>query len=441
MPGLPIYGEKIDNLIFNKYSVEEEKFALFSNKNIELSELNNFDKLRVGIVEDDYNAEWILDFFKIMNINAVPIFAKNYKILDQLLENNEIDLMVDSAYKTTTSKIIYEFVGHQVYIAGNENSSNILEKIDKEIEYLNSLEYNPISKLYDSYFNKSNKIILIQQKILITIVFILSSFTINFFIIPFLKKNRIKSKIKSRIKNNKYLLQYQPIYNPRNKDIVGFESLLRLVDNNKLIPPFKFISEIEENNMLFDISLWILEKVTKDYIKIKSYNCMNGKDFYISINLSLNELENDTFIINAIKILSESNLGTNKICLEIIERVRTKELDKITQNIITLKNAGFKIAIDDFGMEYSNLDVLNKLDADIIKIDKHFVDGIGKDVLRNEIVLFISKIAQAENKDLVLEGVEEEYQDNIIKKIKNNSLYTQGYFYNKPMYIKDIKHL
>ena len=60
---------------------------------------------------------------------------------------------------------------------------------------------------------------------------------------------------------DKYLLQYQPIYNPRNKEIIGFEGLLRLLDEeNKLVPPYKFIPEIEKNDMLFDISLWILKK-------------------------------------------------------------------------------------------------------------------------------------------------------------------------------------
>ena len=121
--------------------------------------------------------------------------------------------------------------------------------------------------------------------------------------------------------------------------------------------------------------------------------------------------------------------------------VKMNDLDKINKNIDLLKGAGFKIAIDDFGVEYSNLDVLQKLDIDIIKIDKNFVDGIGKDIIRNEIVLFISKIARNTNKYVVLEGVEEIEQDSAIKKIENDLLYVQGYYYNKPMYIEDIEKI
>lgn len=84
----------------------------------------------------------------------------------------------------------------------------------------------------------------------------------------------------------------------------------------------------------------------------------------------MNEIENEAFVKKSIQILYKSNLEPNKICLEIIERVKMNDLDKINKNIDLLKAAGFKIAIDDFGVEYSNLDVLQKLDIDIIKIDK-----------------------------------------------------------------------
>ena len=69
-------------------------------------------------------------------------------------------------------------------------------------------------------------------------------------------------------------------------------------------------------------------------------------------------------------------MGPNKICLEIVERIKTKHLSKVSKNLTLLKQAGFKIAIDDFGTEYSNLHLLLNLDTDIIKIDKCFVEGI-----------------------------------------------------------------
>ena len=442
MLGLPISIMKSKDIIFNNKSISQEEFGVFSTKNISINDLKSNNELTLGLVEADYNAEWILKFFEVSNINIKIVYGENYKILEELMKEDKIDLMVDNAYKKSPYKMLYKFAGEQIYIGGNKNSSDILENIDKVIEEYTSQKYNPIEKLNDKYFDEDYNKKLIGRLILSIILIILFLIVIIKLIIPKIKKRKIKNKIKYRMNRDKYLLQYQPIYNPRNKDIVGFEGLLRLLDeDNKIIPPYKFIPEIEENDMLFDISLWIIKKVIRDYDKIKNYQCVSGKEFYISLNLSLNEIENEAFVKKAIQILYKSNLEPNKICLEIIERVKMNDLDKINKNIDLLKGAGFKIAIDDFGVEYSNLDVLQKLDIDIIKIDKNFVDGIGKDIIRNEIVLFISKIARNTNKYVVLEGVEEVEQESAIKKIENDLLYVQGYYYNKPMYIEDIEKL
>ena len=442
MLGVPITESTTKNFIFNNNAIFDEKFGLYTKKSITLDSLKKFSIVRLGLVEGDYNANWIFYFFDANNINIDIAYAKTYKELEQLMEEDKIDLMVDSADKESKYKLFYRFLGNNVYVAGNKNSRDILEQIDKAIEDFRLEEESPITELYNEYFNNREKKS-VYSEFVISIISISISLVLTLtLLIPRIKKITIRNKIKARIANNRYLLQYQPIYNPREKSIVGFEGLLRMVDeNNKLVPPYKFIPEIEKNNMLYEISIWILEKAIYDYYKIKEYKSMCEKDFYISINISLNEVENDDFVRKYIKILSKSKLGPNKICLEIIERVKMNDLNKITRNINLLKDAGFKIAIDDFGVEYSNLDVLQKLDVDTIKVDKNFVDGIGKDTIKSETILFISRIAHAKNKSVVLEGVEDAEQHTEIKKIENEYLYVQGYYYNKPMHIESIANL
>ena len=193
--------------------------------------------------------------------------------------------------------------------------------------------------------------------------------------------------------------------------------------------------------MLFDVSLWILKRVIKEYEEIKMYDCVKDQDFYISINISLNEIEDHRFIEAATKILSQSGLGSNKICLEIVERIKVKNLSKVSKHLTLLKQAGFKIAIDDFGTEYSNLDVLLNLDTNIIKIDKCFVEGIDQDIIKNEIITFISRIAKVKNKSIVLEGVEQESEAMTIKEMSCDLIYVQGYYYNKPLFKNELKYI
>lgn len=442
MLGISILPERIDKLAFNKNFIAREDFALLTNKDIKLDDLKNIDGLKIGLVKNSASVDRILSFLSASGIDAEPVYGKDWMDIRELLDEGKVDIILHNNYEKLGYKVLYEIQGDQVYIAANKNRADILEKMDIAIEELREEKTDKINELYNKYFNENYYKLVLKEKILLMILIVLSILIITIFIIPKVNKRRVKSKIRYRIRDNKYLLQYQPIYNPRDNSVVGFEGLLRLLDENKsLIPPYKFIHEIEKNDMLFEVSLWILEKVINDYKDIENYNCVRDKEFYISLNLSLEEIENDDFVKKAIEILSDSNLGSNKICLEIIERVKMKNLDKISKNINTLKMAGFKIAIDDFGVEYSNLDILHSLDTDVIKVDKRFVDGIHKDTIRNEIILFISRIAKSKDKAVVLEGVEEEVQDAKIKEIENDKMYVQGYYYSKPLYKEDLKKL
>ena len=437
MFGVAITNKRKDKIIFNKYRVSLETHSIATNLDIDVGDLDKLEGLRLGLIREAANSEWFLNLLDSRGITIIPVYDDNFDDLEELLAKDEIDVMVSDKVDSAEYNIIYKFDGSQVYIAGNKNNTNLLNNIDKVIEELEHKENSEISQLYEKYFgnNKSSKF---MKSIIIDSIFLI---IILLFMIPKFKMKKIRNKIKQRLINNSYFLNYQPIYNPRNNEIVGFESLLRLKENNKIIAPYEFIPEIEKANMLYDVSLWILNQIIKDYEKIKDFKCVKGKDFYISINLSLNEIENKSFVSNAIKILSNSKLGPNKISLEIIERVKINDLDKITTYITELKNSGFKIAIDDFGVEYSNLDVIRKLDFDIIKVDKYFIDAICHDEVQREIVLFINKIACFTKKSIVLEGVEHINQHNMIKSINNENLYVQGYLYNRPMSIEYIQKI
>lgn len=440
--GASITEERREKFIFNKNSIALENYALYTNTNIDSINFENLNGLKFGYIKESAKSDWIFEFFKALDIEVVPIVGKNYFELEELMNNKEIDLMVDSTYSNNKYKKIYEFLGDQVYIAANKENQNLLDKIDKAMSECEKEDNNSITNLYNSYFDEEQKKIdeKISLLILGSIVILIILFML--YIVPNLGKVLIRRKINNRLNNDRYLLYYQPIYDPVKEVIVGFEGLLRLKDkNNKLISPGEFIPEIEKNNMLFDITIWIMKKVILDYKEIRNYQCVRNENFYISINLSIDEIQNNKFVDKAIEILKESKLGHRSICLEIVERVGMKDLHKIINNISKLKEAGFKIAIDDFGTEYSNLDVLEKLDVDIIKVDKNYVDGLGKHLVKDETILFILRVAEKEEKSVVLEGVEEKEQDRIIKNFNRKNVFVQGYFYNKPMEIDLIKCL
>lgn len=313
-----------------------------------------------------------------------------------------------------------------------------IDYLDELIEENSKDDDNAIVELWNKYFNQVDKLNYIQHVSMAIMLIIILGIAFIFIIIPKMRLRSIKSKIRRRMNNNSYFLHYQPIYNPKTNEVVAFEALIRLKDKNEnIIQPYRFISEIEDNNMLAELSIWILNKITSDYYMISSYENINN--IYISMNVSLNEIENEEFVDNAIEILLKSNIESKRICLEITERVKMENLDNLKKSIKRLKDAGFKIAIDDFGVEYSNLDVLKKLDFDVIKLDKYFIDDVCDCNIKEEIIMFMSKIAKRNGKALIIEGVEDKSQNELIKSIYNERLYVQGYLYNKPMPIEQIK--
>lgn len=436
--GSSIIEERAEKLSYSKYSIALERFALYTNKDIDPTNLQSLDTLTIGGIKQSTKIQWILNLFKSLNIEFTPILVNTNSELYELMDNKKIDLMVDSADTFNNYKKIYEFIGDKTYIAAKKENQALIDKIDNTITGCYSENEKFMKNIYNKYFEREkNKI---DKEIIILVI--LSIGLIVIYIAPQLRKKFIRKKINNRLNNDRYLLYYQPIYDPMKEIIVGFEGLLRLKDkNDKLISPGEFIPEIEKNNMLFDVTLWIIKQVISDYKEIKNYNCVSNNNFYISINLSIDEIKNNEFVDKAIKLLEQSNLEKNSICLEILERVKINDIDKIIDNIAKLKLAGFKIAIDDFGAEYSNLDILQKLDADIIKVDKNFVDGLGKHLVKSETILFILRVAEKEKKSVVLEGIEEKEQHYLIKGFDKKNVFVQGYFYNKPMEKEKIKSL
>ncbi|UXZ08569.1 EAL domain-containing protein [Clostridium perfringens] len=109
-----------------------------------------------------------------------------------------------------------------------------------------------------------------------------------------------------------YFLNYQPIVDPKKEKIVGFEALLRLKIEDQVVMPNLIINEIEKADMINDVSIWILNKIISDYGKLTKIRGVSGK-FYVSMNISLKEIEDIDFIKKLTNILKDSKLYNQKL--------------------------------------------------------------------------------------------------------------------------------
>ena len=344
----------------------------------------------------------------------------------------------------------YSRVKKELILAHKElgNSIDATSEL-KEILKFEEEQHELISQQYYEYVSYKERYEQIERhkeyaKIITLSLFLfiitLVSIIIKIILYPYFSNRCSRKKIKSYLENNNYILNYQPIVNPKEENIVGFEALIRLKVNEKLIMPNIIIKEIEEYNMMGEVSIWILKKIIKDYFEISKINGLVS-DFYVSMNISLKEIENEKICKQLIQILKESNINKDSICLEITENVPGNDYNKIKSNVSELIKCGFKIAIDDFGVDYSNLSFLEMFDFNIIKLDKYFIDNIEKSIVVQSLIDAVNYLSSKKNITVVMEGIEDLNQVNRVKKISSDKFYIQGYYYSKPVEIEKLKNI
>lgn len=244
----------------------------------------------------------------------------------------------------------------------------------------------------------------------------------------------MESKIKKALKNDWFKLKLQPkvlIKNDKQK-IFGAEALIRLeLPEGNVIMPDKFIKISEDNGLIIPIGQWVIEEACRMVASLKKENI----DIHIAINISIKQFRNKD-IINIIKTAIISNeLNHDDIELEITESVFHKNSELIIDILNEIKALGIKIGMDDFGMGFSSLSSLSKLPIDYLKIDKSFIDKLGKSE-EKELVSSIISIAKNLDLSIVAEGVETKEQVEILS--KENMMGLQGYYYSKPLELSDF---
>lgn len=231
-------------------------------------------------------------------------------------------------------------------------------------------------------------------------------------------------EIEEAIQKNMIICYYQEIINENeNSQTKHYEALLRVIKNNQIYLPEKFMNTIKDT--------FIATKLTKELLKIiyaKLENC--DLDLLISVNLTPQDLQNQS-IISILKSYSKQKNITSKIALEIVETEEIINYESTTKTIIELKELGYKIYIDDFGSGYSNFIYLAKIKADAIKIDGSIISTINSDKLSYLVAKNIVNFAKEADIEVIAEHVSTKEIYNTVKALGINKF--QGFYFSKPI--------
>lgn len=238
----------------------------------------------------------------------------------------------------------------------------------------------------------------------------------------------VKDLLKEIAQNN-FTIYLQPKVNALDNSICGAEALVRYVDEKRgVVPPGKFIPYLETAGLIHYIDFFVFKEVCKT---LKRWEKRKNVLIPVSLNFSRATLLEENLIERMEETILHYGVDRRYIQIEITESLGEVERNTITQIGNQIVQAGYSIALDDFGAKYSNLSFLSALHFHQLKLDKSLVNNL----LANENARIIVKNILALCKELkievVAEGVENREQLEVLKELQ--CYYIQGYYYNKPM--------
>ena len=245
----------------------------------------------------------------------------------------------------------------------------------------------------------------------------------------------MENGIRHALTDNQFFLLYQPqIENDKNK-LIGMEVLLRWRHPERgLIPPLEFMKISEQSSLINQIGEFVLDATCKQ-MRVWLDKGLNVPR--VSLNISARHLRVDGLSKTLTSIASKYGISPEMMCIEITEHALLEEGDKVKQNMKLIKDAGFSISLDDFGVGHTSLLYLKRWAVDEVKIDRTFVDGLVNSMENRVIVKAIVALANALELALVGEGVENQMQADILA--ASGCKNVQGYFYSQPLVPKEME--
>ena len=245
----------------------------------------------------------------------------------------------------------------------------------------------------------------------------------------------MENGIRHALTNNQFFLLYQPqIENDKNK-LVGMEVLLRWRHPERgLIPPLEFMKISEQSSLINQIGEFVLDKTCKQ-MRVWLDKGLNVPR--VSVNISARHLRAENLSKTLTSIAATNGISPEMLCIEITEHALLEEGDKVKLNMKQIKDAGFSLSLDDFGLGYTSLLSLKRWAVDEVKIDRTFVDGLVNSTENRVIVKAIVALAEALDLTTVGEGVENQIQADILA--ASGCKNVQGFFYAQPLEPKEME--
>jgi EAL domain-containing protein (putative c-di-GMP-specific phosphodiesterase class I) len=249
-----------------------------------------------------------------------------------------------------------------------------------------------------------------------------------------------ENDLRRALEEDEFTIYYQPKFRLGKPDrIEGIEALVRWEHPQRgFMLPGEFTPLAEETRLIIPIGGWVLKEACR---QAKEWQERHPSEPPLSmcVNLSAGQVCNPGLLQDVRSALQESGLEPSSLILEITEGTLLKDTQVIETVFEKLKALGVRLAIDDFGKEYSSLSYLNRLPVDFLKIDRLFLESFGENQSNLIIVEAVISLAHSLGLEVTGEGVESTEQLELLRRMGCD--FAQGYHLARPLPSEEVDRL
>lgn len=223
-------------------------------------------------------------------------------------------------------------------------------------------------------------------------------------------------------------LRYRPVFDIHLNMAIDYEASMLINDKVMgVMLPKLFVPVAEKTNQIVQLNLWAIEEACE---AIKRCEAREADINSVILEISVKSFAKKNFVAQVKKILEKHGISPDRFCFDINESILEAVKEQVLANITELREAGFKVSINDFGLEYTSLTHLTHYDVDYIGLHKSLLDGIMTSEKVQNAVQGIIDFCKKIDAQVRVDGIESKEMFDLLNKMGADQ-FTGEYFGNE----------
>ena len=248
---------------------------------------------------------------------------------------------------------------------------------------------------------------------------------------------QVQQAFSEALRREEFFAVYQPKYNIKTGRIVGAEALCRWRHNGKLVLPGDFIPALEETNDICNLDFYMLDRVCRD---IRRWLDEGREVVRISVNLSRKHVMNSNLLKDVKNVINKYKIPYHYLEFECTETTTDVESGVLQRIVKGMQQMGISMAVDDYGVGYSSLNLLRSIPWNVVKIDRSILPLNANDPNSRQLIVVLKHVIAMLREiglECVVEGVETQYQVDLLREM--NCDVAQGFFFDRPLLVGEFE--